>query len=153
MPVESRKCGRFRAYERGGIQIPAEKGPVAHSDGDVLIHAMCDALLGAACLGDIGIHFPDNDTKYRNIDSKILLGKVIELLRERKYKVINIDSTVSLQKPKLKAHIPAMKQVLSGILKIAEDDLSIKATTTEELGFVGRQEGIAAQAVVLIVAE
>jgi 2-C-methyl-D-erythritol 2,4-cyclodiphosphate synthase len=142
-----------RKFVIGGIRIPAEKGPVAHSDGDVLIHAICDALLGAACLGDIGMHFPDNSAEYKDIDSKILLKKVMELLKNRKYRVVNIDATVSLEKPKLKDFIPFMQQTLSEILEITPNDISVKATTSEELGFVGRQEGIAAQAVAMIIAE
>ncbi|MFW6290485.1 MAG: 2-C-methyl-D-erythritol 2,4-cyclodiphosphate synthase [Mariniphaga sp.] len=134
----------------GGILIPHAKGTVAHSDGDVLIHAICDAMLGALSLGDIGTHFPDTSDKYKNIDSKILLAKTNELIRERGYQIINIDSTISAQQPKLKPFIAEMKQVMAGILKLEVDQLSIKATTTEKLGFEGREEGISAQAVVLI---
>jgi 2-C-methyl-D-erythritol 2,4-cyclodiphosphate synthase len=139
-----------RKFVLGGVTIPAERGPVAHSDGDVLIHALCDALLGAASLGDIGVHFPDNDPAYRGVDSRVLLRIVIEKLEERGYRVVNIDSTVSLQRPKLKEYVPIMQNTLGKILKIDPDNISIKATTTENLGFVGREEGIAAQAVVLI---
>lgn len=139
-----------RKFVLGGITIPFEKGPVAHSDGDVLIHSICDALLGAACLGDIGLHFPDNSDEFRGVDSKVLLRNVIEKLDESGYRVINIDSTVSLQRPKLKEYIPAMRDVLAKILKIESNRVSIKATTTEHLGFIGREEGIAAQAVALI---
>lgn len=139
-----------RKFVLGGIAIPFDKGPVAHSDGDVLIHSLCDALLGAACLGDIGVHFPDNSEEFRGVDSKVLLRKVIEKLDEQGYSVINIDSTISLQRPKLKEYIPVMQDVLAKILKIETNSVSIKATTTENLGFVGREEGIAAQAVVLI---
>lgn len=139
-----------RKFVLGGIAIPFDKGPVAHSDGDVLIHAICDALLGAACLGDIGVHFPDNSEKYRGVDSKVLLRKVIEKLDDQGYSVINIDSTVSLQRPRLKEYIPVMQDILAKILKIETNRVSIKATTTENLGFVGREEGIAAQAVVLV---
>ncbi len=134
----------------GGIEIHSEKGSLAHSDGDVLIHAICDALLGAACLGDIGIHFPDNSSTYKDIDSKILLKHVMELLAKEGYRVVNIDSTISLQRPKLKQYIPEMQQKLAPILGIQSNAISIKATTTEKLGFIGREEGISAHAVVLI---
>ncbi|MBN1180666.1 MAG: 2-C-methyl-D-erythritol 2,4-cyclodiphosphate synthase [Bacteroidales bacterium] len=135
----------------GGVEIPHTKGAVAHSDGDVLIHAICDALLGAACLGDIGIHFPDSSLQYKNIDSRILLAKTIELISEKGYQVGNIDSTVCLQTPKLKDNIPQMRQVLAEICKISTDQMSVKATTTEKLGFVGKEEGIEAFAVVLLI--
>jgi 2-C-methyl-D-erythritol 2,4-cyclodiphosphate synthase len=139
-----------RKFILGGIHIPFEKGPVAHSDGDVLIHALCDALLGAACMGDIGVHFPDTSDEYKGIDSKILLFKTFEKIKEKGYRIINIDSTISLQRPKIKEYIPFMQSALSKILDIEDDSISIKATTTEHLGFVGREEGIAAQVVVLI---
>jgi len=139
-----------RKFVLGGINIPFEKGPVAHSDGDVLIHAICDALLGAACLGDIGVHFPDTSNEYKDIDSKILLFKSLEKIREKGYQIVNIDSTISLQRPKIKEYIPYMQSTLAKILDIEEENISIKATTTEHLGFVGREEGIAAQAIVLI---
>jgi 2-C-methyl-D-erythritol 2,4-cyclodiphosphate synthase len=135
----------------GGISIPSDKGPIAHSDGDVLIHAICDALLGAANLGDIGVHFPDNSSDFKGIDSKILLRKTMDLISEKGYKVVNIDSTVSLERPKLKDYIPIMQNTLSNILKVSAGDISIKATTSEKLGFVGREEGVAVQAVALIV--
>lgn len=139
-----------RKFVLGGLTIPFDKGPIAHSDGDVLIHSICDALLGAASLGDIGVHFPDNSDEFRGVDSKVLLRKVVEKLNESGFTVLNIDSTVSLQRPKLKEYIPAMQEVLAKILKIETNRVSIKATTTEHLGFIGREEGIAAQAVVLI---
>jgi 2-C-methyl-D-erythritol 2,4-cyclodiphosphate synthase len=142
-----------RKFTLGGIHIPSEKGPIAHSDGDVLIHAICDALLGAACLGDIGVHFPDNSDEFKGIDSKILLKKVVMLLEENGYEVVNIDSTVSLERPKLKNYVASMQQILSQILEVKPDCVSIKATTTEKLGFVGREEGIAAQVVALIIKE
>ena len=132
----------------GGVKIPASKGCVAHSDGDVLIHAICDALLGAANLGDIGKHFPDNDPQYKNISSTILLEKVLEILKYNKFKINNIDSTICLQKPKIAPFIENIQSNLSYILKI--ETVSVKATTTEKLGFVGREEGIAAYAVALI---
>lgn len=134
----------------GGVRIEHEKGLLGHSDADVLIHAICDALLGAANMRDIGFHFPDKDPQYKNIDSKILLRKTIELIAEKGYKVGNVDATVCAERPKLNPHIPAMQQVLSEIMQIDLDEVSIKATTTEKLGFTGREEGIAAYAVVLI---
>ncbi len=139
-----------RPFWLGGIQIPHTHGALGHSDADVLIHAICDALLGAANLGDIGQHFPDNDQKYKNIDSKILLKKVIELLRAKNYTIINIDSTICLQEPKISSHIPAMKKCLSEVMSINEEKISIKATTTEGMGFVGKKEGIVAHAITLI---
>ena len=134
----------------GGVRIEHEMGLLGHSDADVLIHAICDALLGAANMRDIGFHFPDKDPQYKNIDSKILLQKTIELIAEKGYKVGNVDATVCAERPKLNPHIPAMQQVLSEIMQIDLDEVSIKATTTEKLGFTGREEGIAAYAVVLI---
>ena len=134
----------------GGINIPHTKGSVGHSDADVLIHVICDALLGAANLRDIGYHFPDTDPKYKNIDSKKLLIQVINLLQGKGYSVGNIDSTVCLQEPKIKSHIPDMIKCLSETMKIEEENISVKATTTERMGFTGREEGIEAYAVVLI---
>jgi 2-C-methyl-D-erythritol 2,4-cyclodiphosphate synthase len=134
----------------GGIQIPHEKGAVGHSDADVLIHAICDALLGAADMKDIGYHFPDTSNEFKDIDSKILLKKVVELLAEHQYKIGNIDSTVCLQKPKIKPYIEAMKNTLAEVMGIPSGQISIKATTTEKLGFVGREEGVSAYAIVLI---
>lgn len=134
----------------GGILVPAEKGAVGHSDADVLIHAICDALLGAAALGDIGSHFPDNDPQYKDIDSKILLKHVGELLREKGFSISNIDSTIILEKPKIAIHVSMMQKTMSAILGIPIDCLSIKATTHEKLGTIGRGEGIAAMASVLI---
>ena len=134
----------------GGIKIPSYKGAIAHSDGDVLIHAICDALLGASCLGDIGQHFPDTSEEYKNIDSKILLKNTIELIHQKGYKVGNIDCTVCLQKPKIGKYIPEMQNVLADIIQIDIEDINIKATTTERLGFVGNEEGISAYAVALI---
>jgi len=134
----------------GGIKINHIKGCVAHSDGDVLIHAICDAMLGAANLRDIGYNFPDNDNSYKGIDSKILLAKTYELLKAKDYTIVNIDSVISLQKPKVKDYIPEMKKTLAAVLGIDEDLVSVKATTTEGLGFEGREEGVSAQAIVLI---
>jgi 2-C-methyl-D-erythritol 2,4-cyclodiphosphate synthase len=134
----------------GGIKIPAEKGAVGHSDADVLIHAICDAILGALNLRDIGYHFPDTDPAYKNIQSTKLLSEVCRMADEKGYSISNIDSTVSLEKPKIADYIPSMKQALASVTKLTEEDISIKATTTEKLGFTGRQEGIAAYSVVLI---
>jgi 2-C-methyl-D-erythritol 2,4-cyclodiphosphate synthase len=134
----------------GGIEIPNDKGCLAHSDGDVLIHAICDALLGAAALGDIGTHFPDTDNLYRDIDSRILLEKVFILIKEKGFEICNIDCIVTLQKPKIKEFVPAIRAEIAGILNTAQHDVSVKATTTEKLGFTGRGEGIAAWAVVLL---
>lgn len=137
-------------FRLGGIHIPHTKGAVGHSDADVLIHAICDALLGAANLGDIGVHFPDTSMDYKGIDSKILLQRVIELLRKEDYEINNIDSTLCLQSPKISPYIPEMKKVLAKTMGISEKDISIKATTTEKLGYVGREEGVSAYAVALI---
>lgn len=134
----------------GGIKIDFEKGLVGHSDADVLIHTICDALLGAANLRDIGYHFPDTDGEFENIDSKILLEKTVALLRENGYEISNIDSTICAEYPKLNPHIPAMQKKLSEVMNVDISAISIKATTSERMGFVGRQEGITAYAVALI---
>ncbi len=134
----------------GGIFIPHTKGTIAHSDGDVLIHAICDAILGAAALGDIGTHFPDSSDKYKNIDSSKLLLSTIEKIRSKGFKIGNIDSIVCLQKPKIGKYISDMRTKLSSITGLNIDDISIKATTTEKLGFIGREEGISAYSVVLL---
>ena len=134
----------------GGIKVPHTKGAVGHSDADVLIHVICDALLGAANMRDIGFHFADTDPQFKGIDSKILLKDVIKLLKDKGWSIGNIDSTICLQQPKVNPHIPAMKSCLATVMNIDEDDLSIKATTTEKLGFVGTEEGVAAYATVLI---
>lgn len=134
----------------GGIKIEHSEGLLGHSDADVLIHAICDALLGAANMRDIGYHFPDTSNEYENIDSKILLKKTIALVRGAGYELGNIDATVAAERPKLNPHIPEMKRVLASVLETEEDNISIKATTTEKLGFTGRQEGMAAYATVLI---
>jgi 2-C-methyl-D-erythritol 2,4-cyclodiphosphate synthase len=134
----------------GGIEIPHSKGALGHSDADVLLHAICDALLGALNLGDIGLHFPDTDKSLRNIDSKILLEKTFHLIRGKNYQVVNLDTVVCLEKPKIMGHAPEMRGIIARILEISMDDISIKATTTEKLGFIGREEGIMAQAVVLL---
>jgi 2-C-methyl-D-erythritol 2,4-cyclodiphosphate synthase len=134
----------------GGVKIPHDKGALGHSDADVLLHAICDALLGAACLGDIGVHFPDTSAEFKNIDSKILLAKTYELIKEKGYSIINIDSTLCLEAPKIKPYVAQMQQVIAGILSISINDISIKATTTETMGFVGRKEGLVAHATCLI---
>lgn len=134
----------------GGIEVPHTHGALGHSDADVLIHVICDALLGAANLRDIGFHFPDTDAQYKGIDSKKLLAEVMRILRAKGYEVGNIDSTICLERPKVNPHIPAMRLVLADVMGVDEDAISIKATTTEKLGFVGRQEGVAAYATVLI---
>lgn len=134
----------------GGIKIPHTKGAVGHSDADVLIHTICDALLGAANLRDIGFHFPPTDNKFKGIDSKILLKEVVNLVEEKGFQIGNVDATIALEKPKINPFIPEMKSVLAQLLQVDEDDVSIKATTTEKLGFEGREEGVSAYAVVLI---
>ena len=134
----------------GGIRIPHTMGLLGHSDADVLIHAFCDALLGAANMRDIGYHFPDSSAETLNVDSKILLAKTIDLIASRGYRVGNVDATVCAERPKINPHVPAMKACLAHVMGIDEDDVSIKATTTERLGFTGREEGISAYAVVLI---
>ena len=134
----------------GGIRIPHTMGLLGHSDADVLIHAICDALLGAANMRDIGYHFPDTSAETLNVDSKILLAKTIDLIAPRGYRVGNVDATVCAERPKINPHVPAMKACLAHVMGIDEDDVSIKATTTERLGFTGREEGISAYAVVLI---
>ena len=134
----------------GGIHIPHHKGAVGHSDADVLLHAICDALLGAACLGDIGVHFPDTDPKYKNIDSKILLKETVALIQKAKYQLVNVDSTLCLEEPKIKPHIPHMQKAIADIIGTSEKNISVKATTTEQMGFVGRKEGVVAYATVLL---
>ena len=134
----------------GGVKLQHTKGLLGHSDADVLIHAICDALLGAASMRDIGYHFPDNAPEYKNIDSKLLLKRVVELISTKGYRVGNIDATVCAEQPKLNPHIPIMQQVLAALMGVEVDDVSIKATTTEKLGFTGREEGISAYATVLI---
>lgn len=134
----------------GGIEITHNKGPLGHSDADVLIHAICDALLGAANLRDIGFHFPDTSSEFKSIDSKKLLSKVVELVRAKGYEIGNVDTTLVLEQPKINPHIDAMVKVLSEVMGINPDDISIKATTNEKLGFIGREEGVTAYAVALI---
>lgn len=134
----------------GGIAIPHEKGAFGHSDADVLLHVICDALLGAANLRDIGYHFPDTDGKYKGIDSKILLRDTFRIVKAKGYRLMNIDTTICLQRPKINPFIPEMKRCIAGLLEVDEDAVSIKATTTEKLGYVGREEGVSAYCVCLI---
>ena len=148
--VDFHQLAEGRELWIGGVKIPHHKGALGHSDADVLLHAICDALLGAACLGDIGVHFPDTSAEFKNIDSKILLARTMELITKVGYKIINIDSTLCLQAPKIKPFIPQMQATIAGIAGITPQDISIKATTTEELGFVGREEGVVAYATVLV---
>jgi 2-C-methyl-D-erythritol 2,4-cyclodiphosphate synthase len=134
----------------GGVKIPHDKGALGHSDADVLLHAICDALLGAASLGDIGTHFPDTSADFKDIDSKILLARTNNLIRAEGYKIGNIDATLCLEAPKIRPYVAEMQAVIAGILGIAVRDISIKATTTETMGFVGRKEGLVAHAVCLL---
>ncbi len=135
----------------GGVKIPSDLGCLAHSDGDVLIHALCDALLGALALGDIGMHFPDNDNSYKGIDSTLLLERCMQMVIQRGYSVSNVDTTIALQSPKLRPHIDSMRERLAEVMNIPVEDVSVKATTTERLGFEGRREGVSAYATVLLV--
>ena len=153
MGYDVHKLVEGRKLVLGGIEIPHSLGLLGHSDADVLIHAICDALLGAANMRDIGYHFPDTSEKMLNMDSKVILKKVIELIASKGYEVGNIDATVCAERPKLNPHVPAMKACLARVMGCDEDQISIKATTTEKLGFTGREEGIAAYAVALIVKE
>ena len=148
--VDFHQLAEGRELWLGGILIPHTKGAVGHSDADVLLHAICDAMLGAACLGDIGEHFPDTSDEYKNIDSKILLRNTNDLLQKENYRIVNIDSTVCLQAPKIRTYVSLMQQTISQILGLDEKDVSIKATTTEKLGFVGREEGVIAYATILV---
>ncbi len=142
-----------RKFVLGGVEITHDKGCVAHSDGDVLLHAICDALLGAAALGDIGTHFPDNDSKYKDIDSRLLLRDVNKLISDKGYKISNIDCIVALQEPKIKEYIQAIQSEIARTIEADKESISIKATTTEKLGFTGRGEGVAAWASVLLLKE
>jgi len=134
----------------GGVTIPHHKGALGHSDADVLLHAICDALLGALSLGDIGIHFPNTDENYKNIDSRILLQKCYELITAKGYAVVNVDSSLCLEAPKIKKYSGEMREIIAGLLYVTIDDVSVKATTTETMGFVGREEGLVAYATVLL---
>lgn len=148
--VDFHQLAEGRDFWVGGVLVPHHKGGLGHSDADVLLHAICDALLGAACLGDIGTHFPDTDQQYKDIDSKILLQQTMQLLQKENYRVINIDSTLCLQEPKIKPYIPQMQQTIAALAGVSKKEVSIKATTTEQMGFVGRKEGVVAYATVLL---
>ncbi len=149
--IDFHKLVEGREFWLGGIHIPHSKGALGHSDADVLLHAICDALLGALSLGDIGQHFPDTDAAYKGIDSKVLLAKSYQLVCERGYQLVNIDSTILLQAPKIRKYVDEMRKAIADILSVSVDDVSIKATTTEQLSFIGREEGIVATANVLLV--
>lgn len=148
--VDYHQLAEGRDFIIGGVKIPYDKGAVGHSDADVLLHAICDALLGALALGDIGSHFPDTDASYKDIDSKLLLQKTIKLIADKGYRVINIDSTICLQEPKLRPYIDQMREQISAIIGCTISDVSVKATTTERMGFVGRKEGVSAYATALM---
>lgn len=149
--IDFHQLAEGRPFWLGGILLPSERGAVGHSDADVLLHAICDALLGALAAGDIGTHFPDTDMAYKDIDSKILLRRCLEVVQEKGYRILNIDSTVCLEQPKIKPHIAAMQSAIAECLGLDADQVSIKATTTEKMGFVGREEGVTAHAVALLV--
>ncbi|MCZ2299244.1 MAG: 2-C-methyl-D-erythritol 2,4-cyclodiphosphate synthase [Chitinophagales bacterium] len=134
----------------GGVKIPHTKGAIGHSDADVLLHAICDAMLGALALGDIGFHFPDTSSEFKDIDSKILLKKSYELIKAKGYSIVNIDSTICLELPKIKPYVSNMQQTIAAIVNITEQDVSIKATTSEKMGFIGREEGLVAYATILL---
>lgn len=148
--VDFHQLAEGRDFMIGGVHVPHNRGAVGHSDADVLLHAICDALLGAACLGDIGVHFPDTDLKYKNIDSKILLKETVALIQKENFQLVNIDSTLCLQEPKIKPYIQQMQNTIAEIIGTSERNISIKATTTEQMGFVGRKEGVIAYATALL---
>lgn len=144
------QLGAGEEFWLGGIRVPHETGAIGHSDADVLLHVICDALLGAADLRDIGFHFPDTDPQYKGIDSKKLLRETVRIVRDAGWELGNLDSTICLQRPKIKPYIPEMKRTIADVMAVSEGKVSIKATTTEKLGFVGREEGVSAYCVVLI---
>jgi len=148
--IDFHRFGPDRELWIGGVKIPHHQGAIGHSDADVLLHAICDAMLGALALGDIGKHFPDTDPAYKNIDSKLLLQRTNEIILSRGFGVVNLDTTLCLEAPRIAPHIQAMQAAISGILSIKPDDVSIKATTTEKMGFAGREEGLMAMATVLL---
>lgn len=148
--IDFHRLEEGRDFWLGGIKVPHTKGAVGHSDADVLLHAICDAMLGAACLGDIGEHFPDTSNEFKGIDSKILLARTNQIIQKESYRIINIDSSLCLQAPKIKPYVQQMQKTIADILGLTEKDVSIKATTTEKLGFVGREEGVVAYASVLL---
>jgi 2-C-methyl-D-erythritol 2,4-cyclodiphosphate synthase len=148
--IDFHRLEEGRDFWLGGIKVPHTKGAVGHSDADVLLHAICDAMLGAACLGDIGEHFPDTSNEFKGIDSKVLLARTNQIIQKENYRIINIDSSLCLQAPKIKPYVQQMQKTIADILGLTEKDVSIKATTTEKLGFVGREEGVVAYASVLL---
>lgn len=148
--IDFHQLAEGRELWLGGVLIPYHKGGLGHSDADVLLHAICDAMLGALSLGDIGLHFPDTDDAYKGIDSKILLRRTVQLIGEKGYEVVNIDSSLCLEAPKIKPYVPAMLETIAGIAGVSTEDVSVKATTTEKMGFVGRGEGLVAYATVLL---
>ncbi len=148
--VDFHQLAEGRDLWLGGVKIPHTRGSLGHSDADVLLHAICDALLGAVCLEDIGVHFPNTSPEFKDIDSKILLQKTFQMVQDRNYEVVNIDSTVCLEAPKIKPYRSEMCRIIAGILQVTTDDVSIKATTTEKMGFAGREEGLMAHAAVLL---
>jgi 2-C-methyl-D-erythritol 2,4-cyclodiphosphate synthase len=148
--VDFHQLAEGRKFFIGGVEVPHYKGAVGHSDADVLLHAICDAMLGALALGDIGVHFPDTDMKYKNIDSKILLQETAAMVEKKGYRLVNLDSTLCLQEPKIKPYVEQMREVIAGIIGTGIENISIKATTTEQMGFVGRKEGVVAYATVLL---
>ena len=148
--VDFHQLQKGRELWIGGVNIPFKKGAIGHSDADVLLHAICDALLGALALGDIGVHFPNTSGKFKDIQSLILLQRTMDLIKQKGYSVVNIDSTICLQEPKVKQHTAEMQKIIAGITGISENDVSIKATTTEEMGFIGKGKGIMAYATVLL---
>lgn len=153
MGVDVHQLGEGRDLMLGGVHVPHDKGAIGHSDADVLLHAICDALLGALALGDIGVHFPDTSSEFKGIDSKILLRRTHELIRQEGYRIVNIDSTLLLEAPKIKPFVPQMQETIAGILGLTIRDVSIKATTNEKMGYVGRKEGVVAYAVALLEGE
>lgn len=148
--IDFHQLAEGRELWLGGIHIPHHKGCVAHSDGDVLLHAICDALLGAVGLGDIGTHFPDTDEAYKNADSKVLLRRCYSMVREKGFWLVNVDSTLLLEAPKIKPYVEQMQRTIANILHVSPDDISIKATTAEKLSFIGREEGVVATAAILL---
>lgn len=148
--VDYHQLAEGRKLFIGGVEIPHHKGALGHSDADVLLHAICDAMLGALALGDIGTHFPDTSAAFKDIDSKILLQQSFDKIREKGYRVVNVDSTLCLQAPKIKLYIGQMQSIIASILELETDAVSVKATTTEKMGFVGREEGLVAYATVLL---
>jgi 2-C-methyl-D-erythritol 2,4-cyclodiphosphate synthase len=148
--VDFHQLEEGRKFIIGGVHIPHHKGAVGHSDADVLLHAICDAMLGALALGDIGVHFPDTDIKYKNIDSKILLKETTALIQGKGYRLVNMDSTICLQEPKIKPYVQQMREAIAEVIGTKIENISIKATTTEQMGFVGRKEGVVAHATVLL---